>query len=217
MQWAGQPVTVDELAREAYTPGMKGTLQQDLIGASRRHGMMAVPIEGLDALLREIAAGHPVIVFENLAFSWYTQWHYALVFGYDLARREVLMHSGPEANKHWDMAKFERSWEYSDHWGLVVLPPGELASTANELAHLNAAAGLEQAGQSEAAEKSYLGIVKKWPQSLGALIGLGNVTYQRGDARAAVRYLRLATRYHPDSLAASHNLAVAEGALHSRK
>lgn len=209
LRFAGKQVTIEELGKEMYTPKMKGTLQQDMISAGRRHGMMAVPIENLDSLLKEIDAGHPVIVFENLLFNWYPQWHYAIVYGYDLPQREVIMHSGPEKGKRWALDRFERSWMYSGYWGLVVLNPGELSATAGELAHLNAAAGLEKIGQSDAAEKSYMGMLKKWPQSLGALIGLGNVTFQRKDYKASVQYLKLATQYHPSSVVARHNLEVA--------
>lgn len=212
MQWNHLPMDQDQVAREVYTPGMKGTFQSDLIGASRRHGLMAVPITGMEALLREIAAGHPVIVFENLALSWYPQWHYAVVLGYDLDREEVIMHSGPEAFKHWAMRKFERSWMLADYWGLVVLPAGELAVTANELTQAGAAAGLEQTGQTKAARKAYGAILSRWPQSLPALIGLGNLSYAGSDYSGAVTYLRRATEIHPEAAAAWHNLALAEGA-----
>jgi len=217
LQYNGHNVTLDELGKEMYTPKMKGTLQQDMISASRRHGMMAVPIENLDSLLKEIDAGHPVIVFENLLFSWYPQWHYAIIYGYDIPKQMLVMHSGPEKGKRWAFDRFERSWMFSDYWGLVILNPGELSATANELAHLNAAAGLEKIGQKEAAEKAYLGMLKKWPQSLGALIGLGNVTYQRKDFKASVKYLTLATKFHPSSVAAHNNLEVATSELRKTK
>lgn len=215
MQWAGQNTGVEmkALGEQVFTPNNKGTFQEDLISASRRHGMMAVPISGLESLLHEIAAHHPVIIFENLGFTWYQRWHYAIVYGYDLPNRKVIMHSGPEKAKHWDIATFERSWEYGDYWGLVVLPPGELSATASELDHLSAAAGLEQIGQAQAAEKSYLSILDRWPGSLAALIGLGNLTYARKDYPAAVAYLRQALVTHPDSQIARHNLAIAERGL----
>ncbi len=85
LQWSGLDVSAQEIASQVYTPGMKGSLQNDLIGAARRHGRLAIPIQGLPDLLKELRAGHPVIVFENLALSWLPQWHYAVVFGYDPA------------------------------------------------------------------------------------------------------------------------------------
>ena len=66
MEWAGHPIAAEELASRVMTPAMKGSLQEDLIGASRREGMMAVKITGMSALLSELDAGHPVIIFENL-------------------------------------------------------------------------------------------------------------------------------------------------------
>lgn len=211
MNWAGKMISVEEVSPQVFTPGMKGSLQSDLIGASRRNGLMAVPIEGLSALLIEINSGHPVIVFENLALSWLPQWHYAIVFGYDLTKQEMIMHSGPEAFKHWDMSKFERSWMLANYWGLVVLPAGELCSSADELANSVAAAGLEQVGQKGAAEKSYAAILKKWPSSLTALVGSANLAFEKENYILAVSYLKQATKFYPGSATVWHNLTIAEG------
>jgi hypothetical protein len=210
LQAVGKPVTVDQVAPQVYTPQAKGSLQMDMISAGRRQGMMAIPIHGLSPLLREVAAGHPVIVFENLALSWLPQWHYALVYGYDLNAPSVTMHSGPEKQKRWDMRKFERSWKLADYWGLLILPPGELSATATELEHVTAAAALEQMGKEEEARMAYLGILRRWPKSLGPLIGLGNIYFRRHDYAEALKYLRQATATHPESSAAWHNQAVVE-------
>ena len=210
MQWTGLAVDVNQIASQVYTPGAKGSFQSDMISASRRQGLMAIPINDLLSLLTEVAAGHPVIIFENLALSWLPQWHYALVHGYDLQKQVIIMHSGPDANYHWDLAKFERSWMLGNYWGLVVIPAGELSATGNELAHVTAAVGLEKAQKNTEAEKSYRKILQKWPTSLVALIGLGNLVFQKGQRNEAVQLLRRATKAHPQSKAAWHNLAVAE-------
>lgn len=212
LNWAGRPVDVSEIAPQVYTPGMKGSFQTDMISAARRQGFMAVRIDGVQALMTEVAAGHPVIVFENLALSWAPTWHYALVFGYDLRAQTVLMHSGPEAFKRWDLAKFERSWMLGDYWGLVVLPPGQLSRAADEVAHVTAAAGLEQAQKPTEAETSYRAILTRWPQSLGAKIGLANLAYKEKRYPESLDWLTKATAEHPQSAAAWHNRAFAEGA-----
>ena len=217
MAWAGQPADINLLVSQVYTPGMQGSLQTDMLTASRRNGMMAIPIQGFSSLLTEVSAGNPVIVFENLAVSWLPQWHYAVVFGYDLPKEIVLMHSGPEAFKKWDLRKFERSWQLGDYWGLLVLPPGKLSATASELDHLKAAAALEQVGKNLAAGISYQAILSRWPQSLGALIGSANVSYAAKDYAKSVESLLLATKYHPESAAAWNNLSVAQLALGQKK
>ena len=214
MGWAGHAVSAEELAARVMTPAMNGSLQEDLVSASRREGMMAVKITGMNALLAELDAGHPVIIFENLGLSWYQQWHYALVRGYDLPKEELIMHSGPNASERTDMRIFERSWKLSDYWALVILKPGETAFTGTELANLQAAAGLEQANKTEAAQVSYVAILKRWPESLGALVGLGNIAYTEKNFKQAVAYLRKAAKLYPDSPIVAHNLKVAESSAH---
>jgi tetratricopeptide (TPR) repeat protein len=206
----GRLITADEIAKQVYTPGMKGSFQQDLVTAARRQGYMAVPISGFDALIKEIDQNHPVVVFENLGVSWYQQWHYAVVFGYDLAKQNLTMHSGTHANEVWGMRRFEQDWMYSDYWGLVVLKPGELSASADEMSHSRAAAALEELGQNEAASKSYAAILARWPDSLTSAIGLANLKYAEGAYKESVRYLKHATDVHPFEASVWHNLAIAQ-------
>ncbi|MBC7457226.1 MAG: PA2778 family cysteine peptidase, partial [Bdellovibrionaceae bacterium] len=166
LNYLGNGISVDEVAQQVYTPGMKGSLQTDMVTAVRRQGLLAIPIDSLDSLLREVSKGNPVIVFENLALSWFPQWHYALVFGYDLSKETVTMHSGSEKNKEWDIRKFERSWKLGDYWGLVILPADQLSATASELVHANAAVGLEQVGKKEQALTAYKTMLSRWSTSL---------------------------------------------------
>ena len=213
LNYWGNNVSSEEVARLVYTPGMKGSLQTDMISAARRLGYMAVPIEGLSALLSEVAHDHPVIVFENLALTWLPQWHYAVVYGFDLNQETVIMHSGPEQAKHWSLQKFERSWMLADYWGLVVLKPGELAASAGEFANASAASALESLGLIDEAEQSYQAILRRWPESLVALIGMGNVEYKKGRPHEALNYFRKATEAHPFSGAARYNYVVLENSL----
>lgn len=217
MNWAGKNITVDELAPQVFTPGMKGSFQLDMVTASRRNGFMAVPIQGMSSLVREVEAGHPVVVFENLALTWLPQWHYALVFGYDLPQQKIILHSGPEAAKRWDLSKFERSWMLGDYWGLVVLPAGQLAASAGELPHVRAASALEQLGKTNEAALSYQAILQKWPKSLGPRIGLANLAFAQKNFEEAERLLLQATADHPDAAMAWFNLSVAQNASKKTK
>jgi hypothetical protein len=212
LQWSGEKnLSVDDVAQQVFTPGMKGTFQTDMISAGRRRGRMALPLHGMKDLLTEVAAGHPVIVFENLSVKWWPQWHYAVVFGYDLDAQKVLMHSGPEAEKRWDLKTFERSWKLGDYWGLVVLPPDQRAATADELAHMKAAAALEQIGKETEAKTAYQTVLSHWPKSFAARVGLGNLAYRQGRHREAAKYFREALKIDPSSDMVRHNLAVITG------
>lgn len=209
MQSAGKNITIDQMAEYVYTTNSKGSYPTDLISASRRQGMMAIPINTLAALLTEVAGNHPVIVFENLGLSWAPKWHYSLVIGYDLNTKEIIRHSGHSPNERTRLKFFERSWNLADYWGLVVLPPNQLSITANERAHAAAAVGLEQVKKTNDAQIAYQTILQKWPTSLVALVGLGNLAYQKGDRPQAIEWLKRAVKAHPQSTAAQNNLDVA--------
>ncbi len=214
--YAGNPTPNEMLGREIFSPELNGTLQQPLIDAARRRGMMAVPVHGLENVLREITGGYPVIVFENLAFNWYPRWHYALVVGYDLSESTVILHTGHDERKHWDLRKFERSWVYGDYWGLVVLPPGKLSASASELENMDAGAALEDLGFLESARATYSAVLARWPRSLAARIGLGNVALATGELGKGIFQLRRAVGEHPESEIAKTNLAAAEKAVRQK-
>jgi len=217
LQANGKNISMQDLESQVFTPGMNGSLPTDLISASRRQGMMAIPIEGLEALIREVAAGHPVIVFENLGLSWIPDWHYALVYGYDLPSRELILHTGPYSHHHLAIDEFEKSWSLANEWGLVVLQPNQLSATANEVAHVKAAAGLEQTGQTKSAKIAYQKILEKWPQSLVTRFGLANLAFENNDCHQAVQILTEMALENPTTPFVWHNLAIAQGHCHMRQ
>ncbi len=205
--WSGAAVGQAELAAAVFTPGRAGTLPADLVSAARRHDRLAVAVAGLPALLTELAAGHPVLVLQNLGLDWAPQWHYAVAVGYDRPAGRLVLRSGREARRRVPLGTFEHTWARAGHWGLAVLPPDRLAASAGEAAMLEAAAGLEQGGRAAAARIAYQAVLLRWPESVGALIGLANASYALGELARAEHALRSATTLHPDSAAAWNNLA----------
>jgi len=202
----GNSYNVDEITSQVYSPNVKGSLQENMISAARRQGYLAIHITGFISLIKELEAGNVVIIFENLGINWIPQWHYALVTGYDLQNKTLAMHSGPQPNQFMTMKEFELSWKLTNYWALVVLPPGEVSASADEITHLHAAAALEKMKNFEAAKRAYLGILGNWPNSLIARIGLANAYYNLGDYSTAVRYLQTAIKLYPDSVEARTNL-----------
>jgi predicted TPR repeat methyltransferase len=216
LSWSGLPVTQDEIAAQVYTPGREGTLRSDVVAAARRNGRLAVPVGRLSDLTAELAAGHPVMVFQNLGLGWFPVWHYAVAIGYDLDAGDLMLRSGPDARRVIPLGTFERTWQRGDHWGLVVLPPGELPVAADEITVLRAATGLEQAGRFRAAAAAYAVIAERWPESLEAWIGLGNAAHGAGDLDQAEDAFRTATERHPQAAGAWNNLAHVLGATGRR-
>ncbi|MGD1986193.1 MAG: PA2778 family cysteine peptidase [Desulfobacterales bacterium] len=207
LSWSGLPIGPDELTPQVYTASLKGSLQPAMVAATRRQGRVAYPVSGATVLLQEIAAGHPVIVLQNLGLSWIPVWHYAVVIGYDFDANVIILHSGITRQKKTPIRTFENTWARGDHWGLLVLPPDRLPATAAEEPWVSAVVGLEKARQWAAAVEGYQTALRQWPQSFSAHIGLGNSYYAMGDLTSATAVLRKTTVRFPQEGVAFNNLA----------
>jgi len=208
LDWAGIETTPAALVPEVYLPARRGSLQLELVAGARRRGAVPYVLRPrLEALLAEVAAGHPVVVLQNLAFSWYPKWHYAVVVGFDRARDELILRSGREPRHVVPFAVFERTWRRGGYWALVVMPPDRLPRTAEEIPYLQAVVELERLRRWHEAGAAYRAALTRWPESLAARLGLGNARYALGDLAGAERAYRAATEAHPDSGIAFNNLA----------
>jgi hypothetical protein len=207
LNWSGVAVQPSDLSSEVYSPGLKGSLQSSLIGSARRHGRVAYPITGSEALLAEISAGHPVIVLVNLSFFWYPKWHYAVVIGYDQQQGEVTLHSGLTAREVLSSWTFTNIWQRSEYWGLLVLPPDRMPDGVEEGEWLAAVAGLENAGQWQAAAIGYATALNRWNASFVAWMGLGNSEYNLHDLNSSAEAFYQATLLQPENGMAFNNWA----------
>lgn len=205
---SGLIVTPEELGPQVYLPGRQGSLQFELLAAARRHGRVPYVLRPqLEALAAEVAAGHPVLVLQNLGFAVIPFWHYAVVVGYDLARADIVLRSGRERRHVTSLRTFELTWRRGDYWAIVVLPPDTLPQTAEELPYLQAVLALENLKRWDDAATAYDAALQRWPRSLGARMGLGNVRYALNDLHGAERAFRAAAQDHPDAGVAFNNLA----------
>jgi hypothetical protein len=205
---AGVAADVDSVTPLVYLPGRQGSLQAEMLGATRRSGLVAYTLAPqLEDLLRELAAGTPVVVLVNLSFRWMPVWHYAVVVGYDLDRKEVIVRSAGRSRDVWSFSFLEFFWQDSHYWSMLALPPGRLPASAREAEFAAAAAALEQAGRPQEARESYRALLARWPSNLVGLIGLGNAEYALKDRAAAERAFRRASEAHPQSAVAFNNLA----------
>jgi tetratricopeptide (TPR) repeat protein len=207
LAWSGRDIQPAQLTDKVYTASLRGSLQPAMLAGARRLGRLGYVISGTDALIREVAAGHPVIVLQNLGLSWVPLWHYAVVIGYDIPADEIVLHTGLQARKRTSMGVFQTTWARADNWGLLVLNPGSLPATAKEDAVVEAALGLEKARQPAAAVESYQAVLARWPRNLPAVMGLGNSYYALGDLINSEKAFRRATDVHPENGAAFNNLA----------
>ena len=88
-------VTPEALVDAVYVPALQGSLPEEITATARRYQMLAYRLPAsLEALLIEIAHGNPVLVMQNLGTRWFQNWHFAVVIGFDLESREVILRSG---------------------------------------------------------------------------------------------------------------------------
>lgn len=206
-QSAGVPVTPELLVDQVYLPGRQGSLQPEMLASARRQGLVAYPLAPeLNAVLRELAAGNPVLVFQNLSLPIYPIWHYAVAIGYDRSRSEVVLHSGTTERLTMSLATFERTWARGERWAMLALPTSRLPASATPDAYASAVATLERTNPG-AALTAYTTGLQTWPQHRGLLFGRGNAAYAQGQRAAAAQAYEAAAQADPDFADAWNNLA----------
>lgn len=198
----------ETLAPQVYLPARRGTLQAELLAATRRANRIPYVLEPkLADLLREVNAGNPVLVLQNLRLASWPKWHFAVVIGYDLDVGEIILRSGEERRQIVSMRRFERTWQKGDYWALVVAPPGATPVTATSSRFLQAVAPLEQQRRWQAAEQGYRAARQRWPDNPVVFMGLGNIAYQMASYDGAARHYQAAIERAPEMPAAHYNLA----------
>ncbi len=215
---SGVPATPESLAPQVYLPGRHGSLQVELIGATRRAGRIPylLPREP-EALFAELQAGRPVLVLQNLLVRSVPKWHYAVLVGADAGRNRVRLNSGDRRGLPMPAPKFMRTWDWGGRWALVALKPGELpASAADPAAYLAAVADFEAVAGAAAARPAYLAAQRRWPEDGRVHMALGNQAYAGGDKRAAAAHYREGLAHAPGDPVLSNNYASVMGELGCR-
>ena len=204
---AGLAVTPDALVDQVYLPARKGSLQVEMLAATRQRGLVAYPLKpAVQDLLQEVAAGNPVLVFQNLSLPIYPVWHYAVVIAYDLERNTITLHSGETARMEMSLFTFERVWARGAYWAMLALPPGKLPATADAVSYARSVAALE-GSHPQAARLAYTQALTRWPGNAALQFGLGNSAYAVQDLPAAATAYQAAGEAQPDFADAWNNLA----------
>jgi len=194
---AGLPADPAQLGEQVFLPARTGTLQVEMIAGARRQGAVATRLPTrLEALLREVQAGHPVVVLQNLGLSWVPMWHYAVLVGYDVDQGEVMLRSGTTQREVLPMRTFEHTWKRSGYWAFVALPAGQWPAQAEEKQAIDAAVGFERVASPAQSVLAYRSALQRWPGSLSLRMGLGNSLYAAGDKTGAADAFRAAAQAH---------------------
>lgn len=204
----GIAVDPDELVPEVYVPERAGSLPAEMRAAARSRGLVAYPLApSIDDLVREIDAGYPVLVMQNLGLDWWPVWHFAVVVGYDLDRDRVVLRSETRRRRINTFSTFQQTWARADHWAQVIVRPHDIPATAEPLPWLEAVHELEERGDSRQALSGYRAATVAWPDSRPAWMARGNAAWQQGEGGEARRSFARAVELAPDAWDGWNNLA----------
>ncbi|MBA2964066.1 MULTISPECIES: PA2778 family cysteine peptidase [Ramlibacter] len=204
---SGIDVTPDALVDQVWLPERRGSLQLEMLAAARRYGRVSYLLAPRYAdLLREVAAGNPVLVLQDVGLLTVT-WHYAVVNGFDYPSGSVVLRSGTRRRQEMAFSAFERSWMHSGYWAMVVAPPDRIPATATEDAWMTAVLAMARVADGRAAMAGFAAALQRWPDNQAAAVGLANQYHARGDLAKAAMVLGEARRRHPASAIVGNNLA----------
>ena len=187
LQAHGVQTTPEIISSQVYIPERRGSLQIEIAVSARRQNMLAYTLKPeMSDLFKEVAAGNPVLVLQNLGFEWYPRWHYAVVIGYDTDKGVIILRSGTTRRWVTPFEVFERTWQRAGYWALVIVPVGEIPETAEPLRYLKTAYAFEDTGNYDLAFKAYLAATIQWPDIAVVWTTLGNLTYKINDLPGAI-------------------------------
>jgi len=208
LNFAGVDVSPLRLKSNIYIPGRQGSLQLEMLAATRRYERVPYILEAdISAVFSELEAGRPVLVLQNLGTDNMPVWHYAVVVGFLPDEKRFVLRSGDQERYRIKAAKFLRSWRRAGYWAMVALQPGTVPDRANPEMYLSALAAFESTGNDAATIAAYVAAVAKWPQNTLAGLGLGNAYYADGQLVAAQQAYAAVLRVDPQNALILNNLA----------
>lgn len=123
LAYLGKPEPPSTLRKEIYRADLKGSLTVDLLLAAQGRGLTVEVAEGGMAQLKwQLEQGRPLIAFVDVGFRFYPIGHFLVVTGYDDQRRVLYAHSGLKRDLQISYRKFDRQWEKTKRWALLILP-----------------------------------------------------------------------------------------------
>jgi len=211
---SGVSATPATLSPQVYLPGRQGSLQLELMAATRRAGRIPYIVEDSpQALVAELTVGRPLLVLQNVQTRDVPVWHYAVLVGLDADSNRVYLNSGAEQSMPVAAPEFLRTWDWAGRWGMVALRPGELPAQAQAARYIDAVLSFEDVAGTQAAVLAWEAASLRWPQESLPYLALGNHAHSSDNLRGAADYYRRGLQFNPQDSALSNNLAAVLGEL----
>lgn len=214
---SGVAITPEALVPQVYLPRREGSLQLELVAATRRAGRIPYVVQASpDALIAQLREGRPVLVLQNLLTRSVPRWHYAVLVGSDPPRNRLILNSGTQQRLQVSARKFLRTWDWAGRWAVVALRPGELPAQAEPVPYLASVADFERVAGAAAARPAYQAALQRWPTDPRVHLALGNAAYTAGERAGAARHYREGLAQAPADPVLGNNYASVLGELGCR-
>lgn len=211
---SGVRAAPEALAPQVYLPKRRGSLQVELLAATRRAGRVPYVLAGdPEDLIAQVEAGRPVLVLQNLGTPHFPRWHYAVLVGFDPGGNRVYLNSGRRSGLRQESGKFLRTWNWGGRWAMVALRPGVLPARAEPLRYAEAVAAFEAVAGAEAAERAWRAARKRWPDDARPHLALGNLAYAAGRHHTALSHYANGLTVKPGDPVLANNLASVLGTI----
>lgn len=174
-EFYGKSIDVNEIAPKLFIPGRDGSLQLEMISATRQYGFLPYAGRGtLEKILYLIDDDIPVIVLQNNSISLFPMWHYAVVTGFNMDLHELRLHTGLTKNHVMSFDLFEKTWQRGNYWLLAPLPVGKTNRNLDQFKYISAAFDMLSTGKEQQGVENLIAAVDQWPEQWLAYFLLAN-------------------------------------------
>jgi predicted double-glycine peptidase len=206
----GIRITPEELIDSVYVPDLRGSLEIEMLAATRKRGQLAYELETtFKSLIKEVDSGRPVLILQNLGLEIWPKWHYTVVIGYDLDGRSVTLHSGVNDNYTMSLAAFEQTWGKAGNWAMIAVQPCKTTSTMNGDSYFASAVAFERVNSPSASEKVYIAGTYRWPNNRLINIAYANFLHEQDRFEESIRLYKHILQVYPTDAITHNNLAQA--------
>ena len=119
LNFLGMEITPDEIAKDIYSKGARGTSDFDMIIFAQKRGFKAVQYTGsIEDIKEKIQADKPLIVMTDEGYWFYRKYDFMVVVGF--SDDFVIVNSATEMNKKIKIHDFLKKWRKTDFWTLLI-------------------------------------------------------------------------------------------------
>ena len=121
MQFYGQDIDQEAVAKQIYIPELNGALISDMENFARDNGFNTLSTNGDFELLKShLDNNHPVILLVDRGKWKVSVPHYYVAYGYNDERRTIILHTGYKETQEVSFEKLDREWKKMNRLMLVV-------------------------------------------------------------------------------------------------